>query len=71
MCGRQSLLITNVPNFKTAAFAKSKYPFIIQYMYALYNYMYSQILIKSSLPYFAKVRTLSGRGLYWYTEAVS
>ena len=26
--------------------------------------MYSQILIKSSLPYFAKVRTLSGWGLY-------
>ena len=25
---------------------------------------YSRILIKSSLPYFAKVRTLSGRGLY-------
>ena len=29
-----------------------------------YMTIYSRILIKSSLPYFAKVRTLSGRGLY-------
>ena len=57
--GRRGKGLMGYPNPAKSFFWMKRHNFVHnQY------FKYSRILIKSSLPYFAKARTLSGRGLY-------